>query len=65
MNLKQGHLHSKVYIDYVKKDVFGMQLPTLVDRNKMEFEYAKNSLMDWQNGVAVIEDGVPIIIPFK
>jgi metallophosphoesterase superfamily enzyme len=65
MSVVQGHLHSKTYIDYVKKDVFGMQVPSLVDRNKMEFEYAKNSIMDWQNGVAVIEDGIPIIIPYK
>ena len=65
MSVVQGHLHSKTYVEYVKKDIFAVQVPSLVDRDSLAFEYAKNSLLDWQNGVAVIEDGVPIIIPFK
>ena len=65
MSVVQGHLHSKTYVEYVKKDIFAVQVPSLVDRDSLAFEYAKNSLLDWQNGVTVIEDGVPIIIPFK
>ena len=65
MSTVQGHRHSLCYVQYVKKDVFAVQVGTLVDRDSMVFEYAKNTYLDWQNGACIIKDGIPTLIPLQ
>lgn len=65
MSTVQGHRHTLSYIDYPRKDVFAVQVGTLVDRNKMNFDYAKHTLSDWWNGVCIIKNNIPILIPYN
>jgi predicted phosphodiesterase len=65
MSTVQGHRHTLSYIDYPRKDIFAVQVGTLVDRNKMNFDYAKHTLSDWWNGVCVIKNNIPMLIPYN
>lgn len=65
MSTVQGHRHTLSYAQWVKKDVFACQVGTLVDRDSMVFDYAKNTYLDWWNGACIIQDGVPTLIPLK
>lgn len=65
MSTVQGHRHTLSYVQWVKKDVFACQVGTLVDRDSMVFDYAKNTYLDWWNGACIIQDGVPTLIPLK
>lgn len=65
MSTIQGHRHTLSYIQYVRKDIFAVQVGTLVDRDSMVFDYAKNTYLDWWNGACIIQDGIPTLIPLK
>lgn len=65
MSTVQGHLHTKSYVQWVRKDIFACQVGTLVDRDSMVFDYAKNTYLDWWNGACIIQDGIPTLIPIK
>jgi hypothetical protein len=68
MNIVQGHFHTQFNIEFWANErgiKFGMTCGSLVDHNSLAFSYAKSNLIKPVLGCAVIENGIPSLIPMK
>ena len=66
MNAVQGHFHQKFYITYWGSPVglfWDMNVGCLVDNSAMAFAYGKNNLPRPIVGCAIIQNGVPQLVP--
>ncbi len=67
MSLVQGHTHTAHihYINTFRKQIFGMDTGTLMDSESVAGRYAvKNPMKSWM-GLALIDKGIPSLIPYR
>jgi hypothetical protein len=67
MSVVMGHSHvaSLQYYNHYDREIFGMEVGCTVDSDNAAFNYAiKNTKRHW-HGFAIIQDGVPHLIPLK
>ena len=66
MNLIQGHFHTDFCIKYWSSPEalrFGMTVGCLIDKDSLAFAYSRVNIRRPILGCAVIEDGIPQLIP--